>query len=136
MARMPVVPVGADLEAIAALEPQAAVDAGPAEAAQRDGLVEQLHAGTAAQVAREGAGTLARLERAQPQRDRGADEKQGNPLGQHRPSVETPVRPCKDRSDRQMHAAGSRSRRAVPISLESPYQNQGRVGTLPFPGVR
>ncbi|MCR6702272.1 MAG: hypothetical protein NVV68_14485 [Dokdonella sp.] len=118
---MAIVSMGADLEAVAALEPQPAVDARQADAAQRHGLVEQLHAGAMAQLAREAPGLLPRTQRTQPQRNRSADEQQGNPLTEHRPSVETAGQPCKgDRPDRRRRAAGGRSRRPAPFSLESP----------------
>ncbi|HUD42615.1 MAG TPA: hypothetical protein VMR06_11560 [Dokdonella sp.] len=121
MSRMPIVSVRADLETVAALEPQAAVDACQPDPSQRHGLIEQLHAGAMAQFARQAPRLLARAQRAQPQRDRGADEQQGNPLTEHRPSVETAGRPCKGaRSDRRGRTAGGRSRRPAPFSLESP----------------
>jgi len=91
MAPVAIAAVDADVEGVTTHERRRAVAAYQPQAAERHGLVEQLHAGLAAQLAAVPYGVLARTQCVHPCPQQGADREQQEPGSEHRPSVGTPA---------------------------------------------
>src|SRR5262249_9198871 len=101
MPAMPIAPVEADLEPVAPDQRRQTVDARDPDPRQRNGLVEQLHAGLAAELAAVADRPLAGAERIHPEPDRERDREQEKPCAEHRRSVNTVAfagKPGRDRA--------------------------------------
>src|SRR6185312_14965118 len=98
---MPVAAVEADVEPVAPDDRRQPVDARDADARHRDGLVEQLHARLAADLAPVPDRALARAERVHPEPDGEGDREEEQPGSDHRRSVNTVAfggKPGRDRA--------------------------------------